>query len=325
MLFDLKPKERLKDLYDRRDEYKELSRLIESGSWVCVLGKRMTGKTSLIKTFANEKKGVYINFLDTKGIEGFARKLLTQTGFDMSEIGVDLKFFHAKWSKVAEDAFGKLRKRVIVFDEIQNVASSPYFLKTLKTAWDTYHELKIVFSGSYIGLARNLLEPAEASPMYGRAPAVITLGLFSKQVSKSFLSAGLEEHPDIRVSDEQIDEVIDRLNGYVGWLTYYGNFRSVRRLSHEKSLSQTLHEGSKLISSELNSFLEKRQRKLYVKTLRMCINGTRWSELESELAVNSKVLWGVLNTLKSVNLLEESKEGYYSVDDPILKEAIKLL
>jgi len=104
LLFDLKPKERLGDLYDRRDEYKELSRLVDSGSWVSVLGKRMTGKTSLIKTFAIEKHGIYVNLLDSRGIEGFATKLLAQAGFSLSEIGMDLKFVQTKWSKVAEFA-----------------------------------------------------------------------------------------------------------------------------------------------------------------------------------------------------------------------------
>lgn len=325
MLFDLKPKEGLKDLYDRREEYKELSRLVDSGSWVSVLGKRMTGKTSLIKTFAIEKRGVYVNLLDSRGIEGFATKLLTQAGFSLSEIGMDLKFVQTKWSKVTEDAFSKLRKRIIVLDEIQTVASSPYFLKVLKSSWDTYHDLKIVFSGSYIGLVRRLLDPDEASPMYGRAPAQIRLELFSKQIAKSFLSAGFKEHPEIRESEEQIEEAVDRLDGYVGWLTYYGNFRCIRRFSHEKALAETTREGSKIISSELNNFLAKRQRNLYVKTLRMCINGTRWSELNNELGVNSKVLYDILNTLKSVDLIGEKTKGHYTTDDPIMKEAIKLL
>ena len=325
MLFDLKPKERLGDLYDRRDEYKELSRLVDSGSWVSVLGKRMTGKTSLIKTFAIEKHGIYVNLLDSRGIEGFATKLLAQAGFSLSEIGMDLKFVQTKWSKVAEYAFSKLRKRIIVLDEVQTVASSPYFLKVLKSSWDTYHDLRIVFSGSYIGLVRRLLDPDEASPMYGRAPEQIRLELFSKQMAKSFLSAGFKEHREIRESEEQIEETVDRLNGYVGWLTYYGNFRCIRRLSHKKALAQTIREGSKIISSELNNFLAKRQRILYVKTMRMSINGTRWSELMNELRVNSKVLYDILNTLKSVDLIEEKTEGHYSLDDPIMREAVKLL
>lgn len=323
MLFDLKPKEKLRDLYNRREEYKELSRLTDSGSWVAVLGKRMTGKTSLIKTFANEKNGVYINLLGTRGIEGFATKLLTQTKFDLSEVGV--KLIHAKWSKVAEEAFSKLSKRsVIILDEIQDVAS-PRLLEVLKSSWDAYHDLKIVFSGSYIGILRNLLEPDDASPMYGRTPARITLEPFSNQASRSFLLAGFKEHPSVRITDEQIGEATQKLSGYVGWLTYYGNFRCVRGFSHERAMSQTVTEASKILSSELDNFLRNRRKDLYGKVLRMCRNGARWSELMKELDINSKVLGDVLGVLKSIGLVEETSEGYYAIEDPILREAIKLL
>ncbi len=63
MLFDLRPKEALRDLFGREEEYEELARLVRSRSWACVLGKRMTGKTSLVKTFAKENSGLYVNLL----------------------------------------------------------------------------------------------------------------------------------------------------------------------------------------------------------------------------------------------------------------------
>ena len=191
MLFDLKPKEKLKDLFDRKEEYRELSRLVNSGSWVAVLGKRMTGKTSLIKTFARQNHSVYINLLGAKGLEDLARKLAEESGFRLEEAGISLKLFHAKWTKVAGDAFSRLKDRVIVLDEVQEVAS-PYLLKVLKGAWDTYKELRIVFSGSYIGILRGLLNPDSTSPLYGRRPAQIVLKIFSRETSKDFLIAGFK-------------------------------------------------------------------------------------------------------------------------------------
>ncbi len=326
MLFDLKPKEKLKDLFGRKEDYDELSRLIDSGSWVAVLGKRMTGKTSLIKTFANETKGTYINLLGVRGLEGLATRLLEQSReFLVKEVGVDFKFVQAKWSRVAQDALSMLRsKHVIVLDEIQDVASSPYLLKVLKASWDTYHELRIIFSGSYIGIMRSLLDPDEGSPLYGRSPAKMVLKPFSVKDSKAFLLAGFKEHPDVNVSEDQIEEAVEKLGGYAGWLTYYGNFRCIRRMSHERALSETKREGSKIISSELKNFLKNRRKDLYLRALRVCSHGARWTELKRELKINSKVLSFILDSLKSVDLVEE-EEGYYWIDDPILKEAIKLL
>lgn len=47
MLFDLKPKESRKDLFGRDEEFSVLVRLVDSGVWVVVLGRRMTGKLLL--------------------------------------------------------------------------------------------------------------------------------------------------------------------------------------------------------------------------------------------------------------------------------------
>jgi len=321
MLFDLRPKERLGELFGREEEYRELKRLVDSGLWVAVVGKRMTGKTSLLKTFANENNGVYVNLLDARSIEDLVRKLAVESGFRLSEVGIDLKLVQVKWSRVLEDVFSRLRDRVIALDEVQEV-SSHYFLKVLKSVWDKYRGVRIVFSGSYVGFLRRLLEPKPASPLYGRKPAKLLLKPFSRELSKKFLESGFRENPRVRVRSGEIEEAVDRLNGYVGWLTYYGNFRCVRRLSHDEALKETVNEGSKIILEELNNFLKGRRRELYVKTLRTVSNGARWSDVKKTLNANSKVVKIVLETLSSAMIVER-KEGYYWIDDPVIREAAR--
>jgi len=210
-----------------------------------------------------------------------------------------------------------------VFDEVQEV-SSYYFLKVLKSIWDKYSKIKIVFSGSYIGILRRLLEPSPSSPLYGRKPAKLVLKTFSHDLSKKFLMLGFQEHPRVNVKESEIDDAVDRLNGYVGWLTYYGNFRCIRKLTHEEALKETINEGSKILLEEINNFLKKRRRDLYVKTLRMVSTGARWSEIKNNLNVNSKVLNDILSNLSSAMIIEE-EEGYYWIEDPIMKEAVKRL
>ncbi|MEM4230244.1 MAG: ATP-binding protein [Thermoproteota archaeon] len=321
MLFDLRPKERRGELFDREEEYKELKRLVDSGLWVAVVGKRMTGKTSLLKTFANENNGLYVNLLGARSIEDLVRKLAAESGFKLDEVGLDLRFVQVKWSRVLEDVFSRVKDRVIALDEVQEV-SSHYFLKVLKSVWDKYRGVKIVFSGSYVGILRRLLEPSPASPLYGRKPVKLVLKPFSREQSEKFLENGFRENPKVRVRSEEIEEAVDRLNGYVGWLTYYGNFRCVRRLPHEEALRETVSEGSKIILEELENFLKGRRRELYVKTLRTVSNGARWSEVKKTLNANSKVVKIVLDTLCSAMIVEE-KEGYYWVEDPIIKEAVR--
>lgn len=321
MLFDLKPKERRKELFDREEEYSELKRLVDSGLWVAVVGKRMTGKTSLLKTFSNESNGIYVNLLGARGIEDLVRKLAAESGFKLDELGLDLRFVQVKWSRVLEDVFSQVKDRVIAFDEVQEV-SSYHFLKVLKSVWDKYSRIKIIFSGSYVGILRRLLEPSPTSPLYGRKPAKLILKPFSRETSKKFLISGFRENPKVKVKDEEIEEVVDKLNGYVGWLTYYGNFRCVRGLSHQDALKETVNEGAKIILEELNNFLKGRKRELYVKALRTVSTGARWSDVKRALGANSKVVKVVLETLSSAMIIEE-KEGYYWIADPIMKEAVK--
>jgi AAA+ ATPase superfamily predicted ATPase len=70
MIFDLHPKENIKDLFGRNDEYKELERLVKT-EWVVVLGRRMVGKSSLVKTFIKEHDGIYVNLSGIRGFKDF--------------------------------------------------------------------------------------------------------------------------------------------------------------------------------------------------------------------------------------------------------------
>lgn len=83
MLFDLRPKKRLKDLFGREEEYSELVRLVENGSWVAVLGKRMTGKTC-------EKGGVYVNLLSARGLDSVLERIVSAFGLRLEEFALTL-------------------------------------------------------------------------------------------------------------------------------------------------------------------------------------------------------------------------------------------
>jgi hypothetical protein len=113
LLFDLRPKESLKDLYDRVAEYRELSRLTGSGLWVAVLGKRMTGKTSLIKTFAKENRGIYVNLLGARSFEDASKRLLAGLGLKLDELTLNLKFLQIRWGRVLDEAFQRVKDRIM--------------------------------------------------------------------------------------------------------------------------------------------------------------------------------------------------------------------
>jgi len=319
MLFDLHPKENIKDLFGRDDEYKELERLVKT-EWVAVLGRRMVGKSSLVKTFIKEHDGIYVNLSGAREFRDLILSIASQLGYSLKELSLDLKFLELRWSRIAEDIFSRLENKIIALDEVQYV-SSIHFLRLLKRIWDAYPNIRIIFTGSMIGLINKLLNPSPSSPLYGRKPAVIYLQPFIREKSKEFLIRGFNEL-NMNVSMEEIENVVERLNGYPGWLAYYGNFRCVRKLDAETSLRSVIDEGAKIFEEELENFLKGKKRENYIKALRVISIGARWSEIKDELIVNNKVLRDILMNLKNAMLIAED-DGYYYIPDPILRLAIR--
>jgi hypothetical protein len=172
-----------------------------------------------------------------------------------------------------------------------------------------------------VGLINKLLNPSPSSLLYGRKPAVIYLQPFSEEKSKEFLIRGFNEF-NINISMEEIENVVERLNGYPGWLAYYGNFRCVRKLDVETSLRSVIDEGVKIFEEEIENFLKGKKRENYIKALKVISIGARWSEIKNELMVNSKVLRDILMNLKNAMLIAEDDEYYY-IPDSILRLAIR--
>lgn len=319
MLFDLHPKEDRRELFKRDREYNELERLLKS-EWVVVLGRRMVGKTSLVKTFAREHGGIYVNLSGVREFSDFISSLSSQLGYSLKDLSLNLKLLQFRWSRLAEDIFSRLSDKIIVLDEVQYV-SSIHFLRLLKRIWDTYPNLRIVFTGSMAGLINKLLNPSPSSPLYGRRPAVLTIQPFTRGEAIEFLTKGFLEL-GVKPDAEELEEAVGRLNGYPGWLVYYGNFRCVRGLDSDTSLRLVLDEGAKIFREELENFLKNKRREVYIKALRVLSIGARWSELKGELMVNSKVLRDILRNLMNAMFISEDN-NYYYIPDPILRVTVK--
>jgi len=336
MLFDLRPKDKVKDLFGREKELEELRKFVET-EWVAVLGARMTGKTSLVKTFAQASRGkivLYVNLLGVRGIKDFASRLFEALGGSRivsREISLKLPFLEiAKSSRAVEGIFSQLKglreDLVIILDEVQELYRvSGHFLKLLKMIHDTHPRVRFIFTGSMFGLMRTLLQPSASSPMYGRKPAKIELKPFTEELSMEFLRKGFEEL-GVGIKEDELAEAISAFNGYVGWLTYYGNFRCIRKVSREMALEEVANEGMKVMKGELDSFLEGRDRKAYAIVLRSTALGARWSEIKRALEkefgeFNSKRLSDILNVLKASMLVEE-RGNVYIVPDPIVRRTV---
>ncbi len=314
MLFDLRPKERRNELFDREEELEELHRLSRT-EWIVILGRRMTGKTSLLKTFLNEVGGVYVNLSGVRSIKGFVEELAKRV--KRINVRVSIGPLTVSWTRLAEDVFAALDGKVVGLDEAQDLPAN-YALKLFKKIWDTYN-VRIVFTGSMVGLLHHLLEPGPESPLYGRQPARLQLQPFNRSLSIEFLREGFREC-GLRPSERELDEAVELLGGYPGWLTYYGNARCVRGLDHRRALELVYEEGRKVLMEELKRFLSTRRNpQAYVKLLKAL--PARWSELRRILDVNSKTLRDMLRSLQNAMIVEKVGQTY-TIPDPVMRRLV---
>ncbi len=313
-MFDLRPKEKRSELYDREEELERLHRLART-EWVVILGRRMSGKTSLLKTFLNEVDGIYVNLSGVKSIKGLIEELARH----IRDIKLSLSIgpLSVSWTRLAEDIFSRLEGKVIGLDEAQELPSN-YALKLFKKIWDTY-DVRIVFTGSMMGLLQRLLEPGPSSPLYGRQPARIMLRPFTREQSLGFLRRGFEECR-MRIRESELEEAVERLDGYPGWLTYYGNARCIRGMDHEAALSYVYNEGKQVLLEELKRFLSTRRNpELYTRLLRLL--PATWSQLLRALQVNPKTLRDALRSLEGAMIVEKIGSTY-TIPDPVMRALV---
>ncbi len=364
MLFDLRSKDTKEELFGRDEEIEAFTRLLRSGNWVAVLGPRMIGKTSLIKVALSEiekrggreKKyeGIYVslygvnslsqllvaltNALNTKHglvrrIRGFLENIAS---FHIGPDGVTLESSRKPMNTLS-DLFAALGKSspssnyIIALDEVQELAPvSGQLLKLLGNTFNTYRNIVFVFSGSSIGLIKVLLEPESTSPLYGRPPAKIILLPFTPEASRNFLHAGFKEC-NATLGEDRIQEVIDKLDGIVGWHTLFGNNYALRKLKYPQAIKETVDEGKRIALGELDHFLEGRQKDTYMailKTLKSAgTTGSTWSQIKSGAeaqlgrSLNNQTLVNAIDAFRSTGIIDQVHENYIIVD-PLLGGAL---
>ncbi len=354
MYFSIGPKERKGDFFNFEQEYKELKEAIYGPHRIIVIkGLRRTGKTSLMRVVYNEIKGPKI-FIDTREIPEITAKCVN---LFMREIFLDYvkkeKILEAIFSyiksielglkvtlrkerpilsklliEINEELERKGKKLTIFIDEAQ-VLKRVGFDRLLAFIYDRLKNFKVILAGSEIGLLDELIGIESGAPLYGRAKKIIEIKRLERDKSVQFLKLGFSQVKK-RVSEEEINEVVDKLDGIIGWLTAYG-FYSLEK-GHEEALKKTLTEGSKIIADEIEKFLSNRKiaRKRYLSILSLLsIKPLTWTEIERGLTVRGdKVpesrLSQLLESLQDYGFVEKAN-GHYKLSDPLIVGAVKLL
>ncbi|MDI9644700.1 MAG: ATP-binding protein [Candidatus Verstraetearchaeota archaeon] len=357
LLFDPSPKRKREDLYDFDEELAKLQSYLGQ-PLVAVVGLRRTGKTSLILTALEESGHPYIFFdlrtispstkdlyqLVSKGLEdflasgstwtgvrnAFVRLLKLVRGVSISGVSVDLAWGRGE-RPMLTDIFGALNeaageegsKLVIAVDEVQRATGqvSVALQNAFAYSYDHLRNLSFVISGSEMQLLYRLLEDPEA-PLYGRAFLEVKTRRLARDEAEDFLEKGFEE-AGVSVGQGEIEEAAARLDGIIGWLTYYGYSRAIRG----SGLDEAWRSAVNLAGSELANFLACRvSRERYRLILKLLARGVKeWGGLKSGLEdregkrVSDRVLYEILETLRKHSLIDEHND----FQDPLLREAAK--
>ncbi|MCI4352653.1 MAG: ATP-binding protein [Thermoplasmata archaeon] len=347
-LFDLAPKETSGALFGRDREVAELTRLVEARRWVVVLGPRMVGKTSLVKAVRHRlrRPGAYVNLWGVRNVQGLVEGLISGfnesaslrarlvraarrvDGFSVGPSGLSVATSRAPLQTAWDllDLLGtEKRDCLVVLDEVQELSSNAgALLRLLGNVFNTRPNIVFVFTGSLVGLSRTLLEPATASPLFGRAPLSLSLGAFDRPTSAQFLARGAREL-GLNLSAGDIDAALDGpLDGTPGWLTLFGNNVAVRKLPADRALRETIREGKKVAEAELAHFLSTHDTSLYWPALKAIAVGASWGTVREYVsrstggAVNDGTVLRVVRALEA-NYIARQAEGGYGIVDPMVR------
>jgi AAA+ ATPase superfamily predicted ATPase len=351
MLFDLNPKERMEDIYDRREEHRLLSNsLAHKERLVVIYGIRRVGKTSLIRATLNEKNFAYasidlkqlyfrygsvpstafseliasefVRYTERLELDGGTLDRSADGNRNLTELLKDID----RWCAAQKMFF------VIAFDEAQYLRYGGKVRYDGIIAWciDNLANIGFVLTGSEVGVLKDFLRYDDIdAPLYGRFRGEIYLDKFSKEKSRDFLKKGFLEY-DKKTEDSELDEAAEEIGGIAGWLTYYGYYRSVNNLSHKDAIDKVFDEGSKITVKEIEALIS-HSRKRYIYILKAITNKINtWTEIKDYVTAKSggisdTVLNGLLQNLLKFGLIDRGAKEEYELIDPIIKHAVSKL
>ncbi|MCH4816309.1 MAG: ATP-binding protein [Saccharolobus sp.] len=263
MLFNTRPKEDRKDLYDREKEIEMIKESIARGEWIAVLGMRRIGKTSVVNVAVKESglirvsinlmrihdsrkkqypKDVLISLLIEEineaiknyTILGKVAKLLSNV-LGVEEIQTNK--VRAKLKKIRGtdvtyviremDSIARNNKKqlVIILDEAQELAkvNGLDFPSIFHDVYDNCKNTVIIFTGSMVKLIEKTLKNIEYTEPF--------FGRYIRKITlERFLPEQIREFLEkgfeeegIKVDEGVIDEAVKRLDGIPGWLTLFGS------------------------------------------------------------------------------------------------------
>ncbi|QIW25345.1 ATP-binding protein [Sulfolobus sp. S-194] len=343
MIFDERPKDNRKDLFDREIEIEKIEKAVTSRKpLILILGVRRIGKTSVLQTALNELNENWI-LLDCRKLkENYSRRdiytLIAQSlsrridklknvlekinGISILGNQIEIKWKGRNYISLA-DLFDHLNeKRVIIaIDEAQKLRGpmSNEIKEAIAHAYDYDKNLTFILTGSEIGLLYDFLGVSNPkSPLYGRYYEEIVLERFDKEKSKEMLKRGFEEL-SFKVNDNVLEEIYEEFGGIPGWLVFAG-----LQYYSGKSLKELKEMAVQIALNEIENLLNRTPAKRRYKIVMKCIarGSDNWTkvkeclEKEEGSIISSSVLSNILNSLEKMSIIKD-----YTFLDPVYRDA----
>jgi len=252
-------------------------------------------------------------------------------------------WIHFEWERPIRDfdmldlfySFNRLAqengtKFLFVFDEAQEFKRlKGYSLQKLMAhTYDNLNGIQMIVSGSQFGFLYDFLEVDNPrAPLYGRGMPEIRMSRLSEESAIDFLQKGFGQ-TGIEPSSAIIESSVKKLDGIVGWLTFFGSTSVELGACTEKTIEQTVEKGSKLALEEFRNFLKVRPKagKRYTCILEAAarVGRASWTDLKRNLeirghkAIADKIFNNLLENLIKGAYLQRLEDGTYSVSDPLL-------
>jgi len=360
MLFSPYPKTKREELFDRERELREFKSAIERGErLILLLGLRRLGKSSLLNVALGELPNPSIKIDVRKTYSEFssvnryvigkmllsamsgkhriieeARVFLERVkGISVSGVRVEItsKGFSITELLEALNDYGERAGRIIIaFDEAQYLrfGGATKYDGILAYAIDNLENLSFVLTGSEVGLLFDFLKFNDPNaPLFGRYHHDIALDRFSRELSMEFLRKGFEG-AGVEVSEREIENAVEELDGIVGWLTLYGYVRVTRGRGHEETIREVFREAKSVVNSELSKLFAYSPRyKVMLKAI--SLGYSRWKDIKDYLTlklgyVNDSNFSALLENLVKSGYVEKRNEKY-RISDPVLERVFREL
>jgi AAA+ ATPase superfamily predicted ATPase len=201
------------------------------------------------------------------------------------------------------------------------------FLNILAYAYNNLHNLRSVLTGSEVGLMLDTLRLNDASsPLYGRYAKIIRLERFDDKKSIEFLRKGFEEF-NMQFSEEVFQNIYEKVDGIVGWLTYFGYSIAESRSFNMEVLNEATEKALKLVHEELDKIFKRSKYYMYVlKAISLGMN--TWSSIKRAVEAwlgrpfQNAQISRLLKTLIELSRVEK-RNGNYFISDPLIAEYFK--